>query len=91
MYSEAVPQHYCFDIMEKWIRLPIMKPGAEAGFVRELRAPPALTPPDVLEDVSEELAAYDAEDVHSETEALFGSSFEEEVLKDEEEAHSHGH
>ncbi|KAF0402742.1 cipB protein [Gigaspora margarita] len=68
------------------------KPGAEVGLVKELRLPSAASPPNVHEDLSEELAAYDAEDVHLETEKiLVDSSFEELVLKDEEEAPSPGH
>ncbi|CAG8719452.1 9086_t:CDS:2, partial [Dentiscutata heterogama] len=60
------------------------KPGAEVGLVKELRLPSAPS------DLSEELAAYDAEDVHPQAEILFSSSFEEQVLRDEE-APSQGH
>ncbi|RHZ81464.1 hypothetical protein Glove_120g143 [Diversispora epigaea] len=68
------------------------KPGAELGMVKELRPLTPSQPLNVDEDLSAELAEYDAEELQSEAAAEFETSLEDQFLKDERyDAHPPAH
>ncbi|CAG8504472.1 2734_t:CDS:2 [Diversispora eburnea] len=69
------------------------KPGAELGMVKELRLPTPFQPPNLDEDISAELAEYEADDSQSEEAAAeFETSLEDQFLKDERyDAHPPAH
>jgi len=63
--------------------------GSEDGQVKKLSLPATPKPPKIDEDISSELAAYEAEDLPLPEKILVTESFEKQLLADEEPVRAH--
>ncbi|RIA92612.1 ATP synthase complex subunit H-domain-containing protein [Glomus cerebriforme] len=63
--------------------------GSEVGQVKELRLPVTPEPPKIDEDISSELAAYEAEELPPLEKNIVTESFEKQLLVEEEAVHAH--